>query len=583
MIEKLTFGRKKLLTAFLGILLVLSLFQLPVAGAEDPVTIDEISVSKQNAYPGETIRATITWTNTTNYDVAATVSFTGGTTNYSKPVNLGPSGSVRVDFPIDYSVSPGNYDVTVKTGKRVLQKLSNAFTVHGTAGHGIIELDLTSPVKSDPRVVEPGDSLTVNYKYEAVSDAPVYISLSRGGGYPPALKEVTLAKDKTSGSTVLNIPRNAEPGKYSLTVTPKAGGDALDTEQDAVIVDAKVTADITSPTKSDSSTVKGGGSLKVKFNYTSNGASEVAVNIVKSNGKVLASASASLDKTAAWKNKSVSVSIPASAAIGKYDVEIVSKYSGKELDTQSQAVIVEDPVTVKIQSPTADKPVRFNDDGRVEIKFNYTAAVSDSVEFRLLKPDGKALASKTVSLSKTSGSKAGSVTINLPRGTDVAKYDLEVRNKDTGNRIALESDAVTVVDYPLDMQVKFIVGQNGRWVNGVFQPTDLNVRIIENRTLLPIRHVGEPLGWELEWDDRNKMATVIKGEMQVRVWLGNSNGSISTNNGKSWKTVKIDRDNASVQPLIISGRVLLPLRFISESLDTRVDWDSASRTVTVTQ
>jgi len=386
-----------------------------------------------------------------------------------------------------------------------------------------------------------------------------------------------------SRSVSITIPSSTKGGKYDLIFRSPISGKSLDTEEDAVIVDAKVNAAITSPTRSDSSTVKSGGSLTVKFNYISNAASGVDVKVVKSDGKVLASTNASLDKATTRKSKTVSISIPSSATLGKYDVVIASKYSGKVLDTQTQAVVVEDPVTVKVQSPTASKPVQFNTTGKVEVRFNYTALASENAEFRLLDSKGKVLASKTAYLSRTSRSESATVTISLPQVTPAGKYDLEVRNKDTGNRVALESQAVFVVSYPLNMQVKFIVGQSGRWVNGVFQPTDLNVKVVQNRTLLPIRHVGEPLGWELEWDEKNKMATVIKGERQVRVWLNNSNGKVSINNGQTWKAVKIDPDNASVQPLIVSGRVLLPLRFVSEALDTRVDWDAASRAVIVSQ
>ena len=120
-------------------------------------------------------------------------------------------------------------------------------------------------------------------------------------------------------------------------------------------------------------------------------------------------------------------------------------------------------------------------------------------------------------------------------------------------------------------------------MNGVYQPTDMDVRIIQGRTMLPIRHVGEPLGWGLGWDGSKQMATVTKGDRMVRVWVNSNNAQISTNNGGTWRTVRIDPDNASVQPVLISGRVLLPLRFVSENLDTRVDWDASTKSVTVTQ
>ncbi|MBE0465891.1 MAG: copper amine oxidase N-terminal domain-containing protein, partial [Candidatus Desulforudis sp.] len=104
-----------------------------------------------------------------------------------------------------------------------------------------------------------------------------------------------------------------------------------------------------------------------------------------------------------------------------------------------------------------------------------------------------------------------------------------------------------------------------------------------NRTLLPIRHVGEPLGWELKWDGERKMATVIKGNRQVRVWVDHPAARVSTDGGKTWEAAAIDPADSRVVPVIVNGRTLLPLRFVAEALNTGVHWDGATKTVTVTQ
>ncbi|KJS12070.1 MAG: hypothetical protein VR67_11370 [Peptococcaceae bacterium BRH_c8a] len=783
MLGQLTARRSRLLAVLLGLFLILGIFQMPAAGAEGSITIDQISVNKQNVYPGETLRATITWTNETDYVVAVTVKCTGGSTNYSQPVNLGPSGSAQVDFNIGYAASPGNYSVTVATGGSLLQSLTNAFTVHenvvtvkdvtpsgtapvevyagdtvnvnfkysspadtkakivigslvsktinlnrtgsfATAGTSLVipagaaagdynlglsfdgsgtaltepkavrvknkptvELSITSPTKSNPATVSPGSSVTVKYNYKATNDTPVYVRLAQGSSTSLVSKEVLLDQDKTSGSTVLAVPAGAPLGKYNLTVIPKAGGGALDaeqeavvveydvkaniasptdskpvsvtagekvtitfyytaaskttvdlrlqehnsdssltatvsldratssksksvtliipssavggvydlvikrpvsgknldTEEEAVIIDAKATAELVSPTRSKSDTVKCGSTLPVKFNYTSNAESDLEVRVINTSGKVLASASASIGKTTTKKSRSVTVRIPSDAEPGKYNLSILTKYSRKVLDTETQAVIIEDPVAIKLKSPTTDNPVRFNATGQVEIKFSYTADSPGSVQLRLLKPNGRTLVSDNEFLSRANTWQSKTVTLKLPSATALEVYDLEIVNKETGNRVALEPKAVQMVTYPLNVAVKFVIGQSGRWVNGAYQATDLDARITQNRTLLPIRHVGDPLGWEFKWDGTKKMATVIKGERQVRVWANNRNGSVSTDNGRNWKTVRIDPDNASVQPLLVSGRVLLPLRFVSEALDTKVNWEPASKTVTVVQ
>ena len=47
------------------------------------------------------------------------------------------------------------------------------------------------------------------------------------------------------------------------------------------------------------------------------------------------------------------------------------------------------------------------------------------------------------------------------------------------------------------------------------------------------------------------------------------------------KTVMVDKDNASATPVIIEGRTLMPVRFISENFGCEVGWDNDTRTVTV--
>ena len=54
--------------------------------------------------------------------------------------------------------------------------------------------------------------------------------------------------------------------------------------------------------------------------------------------------------------------------------------------------------------------------------------------------------------------------------------------------------------------------------------------------------------------------------------------NVATLNGKS---VNIDSDSRVV-PIIRSGRTLLPLRFVAESLALDVQWDAATQTITIT-
>ena len=550
------------------------------------VELNIISPTRSNpstVRPGDSLTVRVNYLVTNDTPVLVRLVQGSSSVLVSRELTLSKSKtSENITLSIPTSAAVGKYNLTVvpKAGGSALStELDAVFVEHR------VTANITSPTRSKPVSVSGGDKVAVTFDYTADNKATVEIRLQQSDSNALLTSSVTLDRSTSSKSRTVSItiPSGASGGKYDLVVRAPISGTALDTERDAVIVDAKITADITSPTKSKPVTVKSGGSLPVKFDYTSNANASVDIKILKSDGKELTSTSSTLDKTTTKKSKTVSVSIPSSAATGKYDVVITARYSDKVLDTETQAITVEDPLTVKIHSPATAYPANFNTTGKVIVKFDYTAESSSNAEFRLLRPDGKVLAYNTVYLSRSSTTKSDYLTINLPSVTPMAAYDLEVINKGSGNRVALENRAVSVVSYPLNVRVQLVIGQSGRWVNGTFQATDLDARIIHGRTLLPIRHVGEPLGWQLKWDDSSKMATVIKGERQVRVWVNNNSGQVSTDSGRNWKTVKIDPNNTSVQPVLISGRVLLPLRFVSESLATKVDWDATTRTVTVVQ
>lgn len=59
--------------------------------------------------------------------------------------------------------------------------------------------------------------------------------------------------------------------------------------------------------------------------------------------------------------------------------------------------------------------------------------------------------------------------------------------------------------------------------------------------------------------------------------IGSPNASVAE------KTVKIDAENDAVVPVIENDRTLVPLRFLSENFDAKVEWDGASQTVTLTK
>lgn len=107
-------------------------------------------------------------------------------------------------------------------------------------------------------------------------------------------------------------------------------------------------------------------------------------------------------------------------------------------------------------------------------------------------------------------------------------------------------------------------------INDKKQAYDVMPRIINGRTLVPLRGIFEALGAEIIWDDATKTVTAAKGSTKVVLSIGNTEAKINDN------TVLLD-----VPASIISSRTMVPARFVAESLGCRVDWDGNTRTVII--
>ena len=136
---------------------------------------------------------------------------------------------------------------------------------------------------------------------------------------------------------------------------------------------------------------------------------------------------------------------------------------------------------------------------------------------------------------------------------------------------AARSSAATVVTLWIDNPVM--------QVGTTRQPIDAEGTrpvIVESRTLVPIRAVIEAFGGVIEWESRAQRVMIVLGDNTLDLWVGKPTASL---NGKS---LPIDAANPRVMPVILSGRTMLPLRFVSESLGMTVVWDQATRRIQLT-
>lgn len=121
--------------------------------------------------------------------------------------------------------------------------------------------------------------------------------------------------------------------------------------------------------------------------------------------------------------------------------------------------------------------------------------------------------------------------------------------------------------YTLDLNSALItVTVNGQLINFDQPPA-----IIDGRTLVPLRAIFESLGATVDWNGETQTVTSKRGSTSISLSI---DSNIMHKNGKA---VTLD-----VPAQLISDRTLVPARAVAEAFGCDVDWDSDTKTVTIT-
>lgn len=94
--------------------------------------------------------------------------------------------------------------------------------------------------------------------------------------------------------------------------------------------------------------------------------------------------------------------------------------------------------------------------------------------------------------------------------------------------------------------------------------------IVNDRTMVPLRAIFQALGAEVNWDGATQTVTATRGDTVIILVIGSPTAF------KDGETVTL-----SQPALLLGGRTMVPLRFVSEALGAEVNWDGATQTVTI--
>ena len=104
----------------------------------------------------------------------------------------------------------------------------------------------------------------------------------------------------------------------------------------------------------------------------------------------------------------------------------------------------------------------------------------------------------------------------------------------------------------------------------------VEAQIINSRTMVPLRKIFELLKCNIEWQDVTKTVVANNGSKEITIQIGNSEAKVFDVKSQKASTIKLDSPAT-----IVEGRTLVPLRFISESLEKEVAWDNANSTAII--
>ena len=116
------------------------------------------------------------------------------------------------------------------------------------------------------------------------------------------------------------------------------------------------------------------------------------------------------------------------------------------------------------------------------------------------------------------------------------------------------------------------IGQKDATIDGKTVSNDVAPKIVNDRTMLPIRFIAEALGAKVDWIEESQTVKITAENIDISLVIGED---FATVNGE-----KIDLDSPS---FIENDRTYLPIRFVSEKLGADVKWDDATQTVNITK
>lgn len=157
-----------------------------------------------------------------------------------------------------------------------------------------------------------------------------------------------------------------------------------------------------------------------------------------------------------------------------------------------------------------------------------------------------------------------------------------------GSALAAVSEAEAVGEI-----VELAIGCPTALINGIpkrIDNDDLSVVPFlsdTGNTMVPLRFVSEAFGAEVEWDPKlQRILITLPNEDQIEFTVGSVDyeyrkydGMTAAPHAVLAKSFTVDYGKSETAPVIVSGRTMVPLRIIGETMGRNVYWDDGLITI----
>ncbi|MGW9526966.1 N-acetylmuramoyl-L-alanine amidase [Paenibacillus terrae] len=103
-------------------------------------------------------------------------------------------------------------------------------------------------------------------------------------------------------------------------------------------------------------------------------------------------------------------------------------------------------------------------------------------------------------------------------------------------------------------------------------PTDAKPEMVNGKVMVPLRVVGEQLGYQFKWEPQAYKISIQKNSTDMSMYVGRTSADV---NGK---TVNLD-----APPVLRGNSTMVPLRFVGEQMGLKVDWNNNNKSVNLSQ